>query len=57
MTELFIKLEKTNGNLYGILEIKKDSHKAEVKQAYKRLARIYHPDKQKNLDESDKSTR
>jgi len=31
-------------NYYDILEVKKDASKKEIKQAYRRLARKYHPD-------------
>ena len=32
-------------NYYEILEIKKTATKDEIKQSYKRLAKIHHPDK------------
>ena len=39
---------------YDILEISKNATKAEIKSAYKRLAREHHPDVAKNKDEAEK---
>lgn len=41
-------------DLYRILEIKPNSTENEIKKAYHKLAKIYHPDKNKNLDANEK---
>ncbi len=41
-------------NLYDILEIKSNANESEIKKAYHRLALLYHPDKNKDIDASDK---
>lgn len=40
-----------NKNLYHVLGISKDASEAEIKSAYRKLARKYHPD----LNKDDKS--
>ncbi|CAH1759429.1 9874_t:CDS:2 [Entrophospora sp. SA101] len=37
--------EKKLKNYYDILEVKKDASEEEIKAAYKRMSRKYHPDK------------
>jgi len=41
-------------NLYNILNINNDASKKDIKQAYLKLAKIYHPDKNKNFDAHEK---
>ena len=41
-------------DLYQILEIKPTSSEIEIKKAYNRLVKIYHPDKNKSLDAKEK---
>ena len=41
-------------NLYDILEIKQSATKLDIKKAYIRLAKIYHPDKNPNTEEKFK---
>lgn len=43
-----------NGSAYKILEIKKDADNKEVKAAYRKMARKYHPDKVSHLGEDVK---
>ncbi len=44
-------------DLYEILEIKPNASELEIKKAYFRLAKIYHPDRNKNKDASEKFQR
>ena len=37
-------------DLYEILKINKNASQREIKQAYYKLAKEYHPDKNKNID-------
>ncbi len=41
-------------DLYEILEIKSNASELEIKKAYFRLAKVYHPDKNKSSDASEK---
>lgn len=41
-------------DLYNILEIKPTSTENEIKKAYHKLIKIYHPDKNKNIDANEK---
>ena len=41
-------------DLYDILNIQKNASTADIKKAYFKLARIYHPDKCKDVDASEK---
>jgi curved DNA-binding protein CbpA len=41
-------------DLYEILEIKPNATEIEIKKAYHRLVKIYHPDKNKDVDTSEK---
>lgn len=40
-------------DLYGILEVKRGADEAEIKKAYRKLARQYHPDVNKDPDAED----
>ena len=44
-------------DLYEILEIKSTATEIEIKKSYHRLAKIYHPDKNKNIDANEKFQR
>lgn len=46
MNSLLKNFEKF-GDLYGLLELKVNCSKKEIKKAYKEKALIYHPDKNK----------
>ena len=39
-------------NLYHVLGISKDANEAEIKSAYRKLARKYHPDVNKDSKEA-----
>jgi len=41
-------------DLYEILEIKSNASEVEIKKAYFKLAKIYHPDKNNASDASEK---
>lgn len=41
-------------NFYEILGVSKNSDLAEIKRAYKQLAKQYHPDKNKSAEASEK---
>jgi curved DNA-binding protein CbpA len=41
-------------DLYQILEIKSTASKAEIKKAYLRLAKLYHPDKNNDINNHDR---
>ena len=41
-------------DLYTILEIKPNASEVEIKKAYFKLAKLYHPDKNKSPDATDK---
>jgi len=41
-------------NLYDILNIPNDASQDEIKQAYKKLVKQYHPDKNKNIDAEER---
>ena len=43
---------KSTGNSYKILEIEKSATDAEVKKAYREMAKKYHPDKLQHMDEA-----
>ncbi|MEG9327369.1 TerB family tellurite resistance protein [Salinimicrobium catena] len=43
---------KTTDNAYKILEIEKSATDAEVKKAFRTMAKKYHPDKIQNMDEA-----
>lgn len=43
---------KTTDNSYKILEIEKSATDAEVKKAYREMAKKYHPDKLQHMDEA-----
>lgn len=43
---------KSTGNAYKILEIEKSATDAEVKKAYREMAKKYHPDKLGHMDEA-----
>ncbi len=43
---------KTTDNAYKILEIEKSATDAEVKKAYREMAKKYHPDKLQHMDEA-----
>ena len=47
MSEFEIKRKIRSNNHFEILEVHKNCTEAELKQAYKRMALIYHPDKNK----------
>ncbi|EAR90747.2 DnaJ domain protein (macronuclear) [Tetrahymena thermophila SB210] len=44
--------QETSDNLYGILEVESSASAQEIKNSYKRLANIWHPDKNPNCGES-----
>ena len=44
-------------DLYGILEIKSNASEVEIKKAYHRLVKLYHPDKNKSPDANQKFQR
>ena len=37
--------EEQDNEYYGFLNVRRDASEAEITAAYKRLARLYHPDK------------
>ena len=41
-------------DLYAVLELQKGASDAEIKKAYRRLARQYHPDVNKDAGSEDK---
>ena len=43
---------KDAGNAYRILEIEKSASEAEIKKAYRTMAKKYHPDKLQHMDEA-----
>ncbi|KAJ5078679.1 DNAj-related protein scj1 [Anaeramoeba ignava] len=51
---LFILIFTEHTKLYDILEIKKDASEAEIKKAYHRLSKKYHPDLNPSEDAHDK---
>lgn len=57
MTETFSKLEQKieNETLYQMMELQPDCQKQEIKKAYKRMARMYHPDKIGYYDQNDRN--
>ena len=40
-----LKKFKKYGNVYQILSISEDANKKDIKKAHKKLARLFHPDK------------
>lgn len=46
--------QETNPNYYEILELSEDCSQEDVKKAFRRLARKYHPDKCKDPDAQEK---
>lgn len=49
---LYAMFFKTTDNSYKILEIEKSATDAEVKKAYREMAKKYHPDKLQHMDEA-----
>lgn len=48
--------KKNNVNdFYKILGVKKEANKDEIKKAYRKLAKIYHPDRNSHKDEEQKA--
>ena len=47
-------IRKVSSTYYDILEISKSATQAEIKQSFRKLALRYHPDKNKNSEESKK---
>lgn len=42
------------GDLYAILGLERGASPADIKRAYRSLSLIYHPDKQRNVDDDEK---
>ncbi|CAA9990469.1 DNAJ, putative [Plasmodium knowlesi strain H] len=44
------ELRKTNQNLYEVLQLNAYASKTDIQQSFRRLSRVYHPDKNKEAD-------
>lgn len=44
------ELRKTNQNLYEVLQLNSYASKTDIQQSFRRLSRVYHPDKNKEAD-------
>ena len=42
------------GDLYAVLGLERGASPADIKRAYRSLSLIYHPDKQRNVDDDEK---
>ncbi|CAD2093639.1 DnaJ protein, putative [Plasmodium vinckei lentum] len=51
------ELQKTEQNAYEILNVSTYASKTEIRQSFRKLSRIYHPDKSKEPDAFDKFTK
>ena len=54
MEDPVLAVHNSLGNLYKYMEIKQDASKKDIKKAYKRLALLFHPDKNQALGATDK---
>ncbi|BFG02416.1 dnaJ homolog subfamily B member 1-like [Drosophila madeirensis] len=53
MEEVLRRVKLCGGNYYAILEVPQNATKVQIKAAYKRLARLLHPDKNKGSGADD----